>query len=107
MADRHVPGQGPELVLVEDLGDQSAIPHDRDVTALAGGYAGRFLAAMLKRVQTEVGQAGHVVSGGKHTEDTAFVTRSLAVQIDPLSQRSGHHSLEKEKGAGVLPALAE
>ena len=79
VADRHVAGQRPQLLLVEDLGDEAGVAQGRDVAALAGGDPGRLLAAVLERVEAEVGEAGDVVPGRVYAEDAAFVARSIAV----------------------------
>ena len=56
VADRHVALQRPQLLLVEDLGHQPGVAHRGDVAALAGGDPGRLLAAVLQRVEAEVGE---------------------------------------------------
>ena len=75
VADRHVALQRPQLLLVEDLGDEAGVAHRGDVAALAGGDPGRLLAAVLERVEAEVGEAGDVVPGCVYAEDAAFVAR--------------------------------
>ena len=79
MADRHVALERPQLLLVEDLGDEAGVAQRRDVAALAGGDPGRLLAAVLERVEAEVGEAGDVVAGRVYAEDPALVARSIAV----------------------------
>ena len=79
VADRHVALQRPQLLLVEDLGDEAGVAHRGDVAALAGGDPGRLLAAVLERVEAEVGEAGDVVAGCVYAEDAALVARSIAV----------------------------
>ena len=86
VADRHVARQRPQLLLVEDLGDEAGVAHRRDVAALAGGDAGRLLAAVLQRVEAEVGEAGDVVAGCVYAEHPAFVARAVAVDRVPLGQ---------------------
>ena len=63
VADRHVALQRPQLLLVEDLGDQPRVAQRGDVPALAGGDPRRLLAPVLQRVQREVGEPGDVVPG--------------------------------------------
>ena len=84
VADRHVALQRPQLLLVEDLGDEAAVAQGGDVAALAGGDPGRLLAAVLQRVEAEVGEAGDVVPGCVYAEDPAFVARAIAVDRRPL-----------------------
>ena len=75
VADRHVALERPQLLLVEDLGDEPEVAQRGDVAALAGGDPGRLLAAVLERVEAEVGEAGDVVPGRVDAEDAAFVAR--------------------------------
>ena len=89
VADRHVALERPQLLLVEDLGDEARVAHRRDVAALAGGDPGRLLPAVLERVEAEVGEAGDVVAGRVYAEDAAFVTRSIAIAENRL--RLGVH----------------
>ncbi len=86
VADRHVALQRLQLLLVEDLGDEAGVAHRGDVAALAGGDPGRLLAAVLQRVEAEVGEAGDVVPGCVYAEDAAFVARAIAVGREPLGR---------------------
>ena len=86
VADGHVAGKCPQLVFVKDLGYQAAVAHGGDVAALAGGNTGRFLSAVLKCVQAEVGESRDIVSGCVYAKDTAFITRSLAIQESLFAQ---------------------
>src|SRR5262249_8313592 len=79
VADRHVALQRLQLLLVEDLGDESRVAQSGDVAALAGGDPGRLLAAVLECVEAEVGQPGDVMAGRVYAEDAALVARSIAV----------------------------
>ena len=79
VADRHVALERPQLLLVEDLGDEPRVPHGGDVAALAGRDPGRLLAAMLERVETEVGETGDVMPWGVDAEDAAFLARTISV----------------------------
>ena len=63
MANRHVAVERPQLLLVEDLGDEARVAQRGDVPALAARDPGRLLAAVLQRVQREVGEPGHIVAG--------------------------------------------
>ena len=79
MADRHVAVERAQLLLVEDLGDEPGVAQGGDVTALAGGDPGRLLAAVLERVEREVGEPGDLVPGRVDAEDPALVARAVAV----------------------------
>jgi hypothetical protein len=74
----HLACERPQLVLVEHLRHQAEITHGHDVTALAGGDAGRLLAPMLERVESEVGEPGHIGLGRVDAEDPALVARPVA-----------------------------
>ena len=77
VADRHVAGERLEAALVEHLGDQPQLALGRDVAALAGRDAGRLLAAVLERVEREVGEPGNVELGGVDTEYPALVAGTV------------------------------
>ena len=93
VADRHVAVERPQLLLVEDLGDEPGVAQRGDVAALAGGDPRRLLAAVLERVEREVGEPGDVVPGGVDPEHPALVARAvaignavdIAVQSEPLA----------------------
>ena len=89
VADRHVALQRPQLLLVEDLGHQPGVAHRGDVAALAGGDPGRLLAAVLQRVEAEVGEPGDIVPGGVDAEDPAFIAGAIAVGREPLEGGQG------------------
>ena len=78
MADRHLALERAQLLLVEDLVDQALVAHRHDVAVLGGRDAGGLLAAMLERVEREVGQPRHLLLRGDDAEDAAFVARSVA-----------------------------
>ena len=88
MADRHVPLQRAELLLVEDLIDEALVAHRHDVAALGGGDAGRLLAAVLERVEREVGETGDFPAGRDYAEHPALIARSIAFVEDGF--RGGH-----------------
>ncbi len=93
MADRHVAIERSQLLLVEDLRDEAGVAQGGDLPALAGGDPGRFLAAVLERVEREVGEPGDLAAGRVDAEDPALVARAVAVwnaavvavRGDPLS----------------------
>src|SRR5215469_8924339 len=103
------PPPGPQLLLVEDLGDEAGVAQGGDHPALAGGDPGRLLAAVLQRVEAEVGQAGDVVPRCVYAEDAAFLPRPLAIEAEPLVGQSALSSsgLKTDAQAGRLPTCAE
>ena len=77
--DRQIAAERAQVVLLEHLVDEPHRALGDDVAALVGGRdPGRFLAAVLERVQREVRQAGDVVPGAEHAEYAALVARSVA-----------------------------
>ena len=60
MPHGHRPGERTQLGLVEHLRDETEVTEGHDVAVLARRDAGGLLAAMLKRVQREVREAGDV-----------------------------------------------
>jgi hypothetical protein len=86
VADCHVALQRPQLLLVEDLGDEAGVPQGGDVAALAGGDPGRLLAAVLQRVEAEVGEARDVVPGCVYAKHPALVAGAVAVAENRLGQ---------------------
>ena len=79
VADRHRSRQGEQLLFVEDLRDEADVAHGHDAAALARGDPRGLLAAVLKRVEGEVGQAGDVGLRGVHPEDAALVAWTVAI----------------------------
>ena len=78
MADRHLALQRAQLLLVEDLVDEPLVAHRHDVAALGRGDARRLLAAVLERVEREVGEPRDLAPRGADAEDAALVARSIA-----------------------------
>ena len=65
--------QRGERGLGEDLRDEPEVLVDQDVLPVADRDAGGFLAAVLLREQTEVREAGDVLTRGPDPEQPAFV----------------------------------
>ena len=80
VADRHVAVERAQLLLVEDLRDEPGLAQGRDVAALAARDPGRLLAAVLERVEREVGETGDIVAGRVDAEHPALVARAVAVR---------------------------
>ena len=79
VADRHVAVERAQLLLVEDLRDEPGVAQRGDVAALARRDPGRLLAAVLERVEREVGELRDLLAGRVHAEDAALVARAVAV----------------------------
>jgi hypothetical protein len=71
--------QRTQLLLVEDLVDEALVAHRHDVAVLGGRDARRLLAAVLERVEREIGEAGYLATGRDDAEDAALVARAIAV----------------------------
>ena len=57
------PGSVCSVCLVEGLGDLAHRARDAQLLAVGGGNAGALLAAMLERVEAEVGEIGGLRDG--------------------------------------------
>ena len=77
------------------------------MAALAGGDPGRLLAAVLQRVEREVGKPGDIVPGSVYAKDPALVARAVAVTENRLGQVKGRAFLGlkgRDAQADCLPA---
>lgn len=75
MPDGDMAGHGGEGLLVEHLAHQAEILEHQHLRAVGDGDARRLLATVLQRVQTVVGELGHILARSPHTEDTALLAR--------------------------------
>ena len=71
--DRELAAQSAELLLVEDLGDETHIPEGRQPPVVGDGDPRRLLAAVLQREEPEVGDPRDVPLGGADPEDSAHL----------------------------------
>ena len=72
--------QPRERLLVEDLAHQPQPLVQREPRAIAGGDPGRLLAAMLQRVQADVGEARHRVARGVDADHAALLARAVGIE---------------------------
>jgi hypothetical protein len=72
--------------LIEYLRDQAHVLVDQDPTAVADGYPGGFLTAVLQRVKAEVGQFGDVFAWPPDAEHAARVLRPLLAGEQLMSE---------------------
>ncbi len=79
MPDREVTLERREPALVEHLGDEAHVLHDRDGLAVAHGDPGGLLAAVLERVEPQVRQVRDRLAGRVDTEHAARVGQALVV----------------------------
>src|SRR5690606_9944011 len=84
-----------------------------DLLAVGRRDARRLLAAVLQRVEPEVGELGDLLTGCPDTEDAALVLRALVVRIELVRQSSvaarhvpivPHPPAHRCTGAGVTIA---
>jgi hypothetical protein len=71
MADGRAPGQSGKALLLEDVVDVTHPALVAQQRAVRGDYPGRLLAAVLQRVQAEIGQARRLVVA-ENAEDTTL-----------------------------------
>ena len=75
VADRELAVQAGQVLLVEHLRDEAEVAQRREAAVLGDGDPGRLLAAVLERVQAEVGEPRDVAAGGVDAEDAAHQRR--------------------------------
>ena len=80
MPDGHLAGQRREIAFRENARDQAEVLFHHDGLAVAGRDACRFLAAVLQRLQAEVGDTRGVALGCPHTKDRALVFGRVVVE---------------------------
>ena len=73
VADRHLPAEAGQRLLVEHLRDEPHLLDHGDLTVVGDGDAGALLTAMLQGVEAEEGEARHVALGRDDAEDAATV----------------------------------
>ena len=88
VADREVALERAQAALVEDLGDQAHVLVDQEARAVTGGDARRLLAAVLQRVEAEVGELGDLLAGSPDPEDAAGILRGLLTGDEVMCQSS-------------------
>ena len=71
VADRGLARKGLQLLLVEDVRDEAHLPQDGEVPTLGDRDPRGFLAAVLEREETEVGEPSDVPVGRADSEDAA------------------------------------
>ena len=76
------------LAAREGVADEAQAALGMEALAVEGDDAGRFLAAMLQRVQAERGDRGGV-GMAEDAEHAAFLAQPVAVEIDGLGEGSG------------------
>jgi hypothetical protein len=89
VTEGHVPLQRAQLLLVEDLVDQALVAHGHDVAVLRGRDAGRFLPAVLERVEREIGEPRDLATRCDYAEDPALIARAIAVFEKGFSREQG------------------
>ena len=71
MTDRDVARQRLQLLFAEDVSNEPHVAHDREATGVRDGDSRRLLAAMLERVEAEVGKPRDVALVRADPEDAA------------------------------------
>ena len=80
MPDGDVALHRGQRLLVEDLADQPEILEHQHLRPVGDRDARGLLAAMLQRVEAEVGQFGDLLSGGPDAEYAAFFTGRILIR---------------------------
>src|SRR5262249_6394754 len=83
MADRDLPLQAVELLLVEDLRDEAEIAQRGEAAVLGDGDPRGLLASVLQREEAEVREARDIALGRVHAEDAAH-QRTSPIWTKPL-----------------------
>ena len=71
VADRELPVEPADVLLAEDLRDEAEVAEDGETAVVRDRDPGRLLAAVLERVQPEVGEARDVAVGSADAEHAA------------------------------------
>src|SRR5262249_23281620 len=103
VADGDVPFQCVERGLIEHLRDEAEILVDQHRGAVTDCNAGRLLAAMLKRIEGEVGELRDCLAGCPYAEDSAGVLRAFFAGIELVGQPSVR-TRHKSESTGRPPA---
>src|SRR5262245_163893 len=80
VADCEVAFERAQVVLVEDLRDQTHALMAVGCAPVAAGDSGALLAAVLERKQAEEGQARHIAARRVDSEDAALVVRAIQLK---------------------------
>ena len=97
MADRRAPGEGADhAVLVEGVGDMAHRAVAVEAGAVIAGDAGRFLAAMLERVEAQCGHRGGGV-GAPDSEHAAFLAELVVVIGAGIERIGGEHGCPRAR----------
>src|SRR6185503_2551800 len=75
VADRDLAPKPAEGLLRERLGDEPELAQRRRAAVVGDGDAGRFLSAVLQRVQAEIREAGDVAPLRADADDAAHLSR--------------------------------
>ena len=85
MTDRHVAGQRFDIVLVEHLGHQAFALDAMEDTVVDAHDAAAFLAAVLQRVESVVGERSRIFNAENTEHAALFVDRSVLINSHLLS----------------------
>ena len=108
MTDRDLAAERAQLLLVEDLVDETEVAQGHDVpAAICGGDAGGLLPAVLQCVQREVGEPRDFVAGSVDPEHAALVAWPLAAIEHGHSHKDSHAFGGEPIGGAMMPAAGE
>ena len=104
MPNRDVALHCSQRLLLEDLTDQAEILEHQHLRTVCDRDAGGFLAAVLQRVEAEVGHLGDFFAGGPYAEYTAFFAGWVLVGYGLLD---GHGAAAPWRADGDLVKSTE
>ena len=101
MADRDLPVQAAQLLLVEDLGDEAEVAQDRQAAGVGDRDPGGLLAAVLEGEEAEVGDARDIAAGRADAEDAAHQAPASMTRNEGQSSLDGSaHAITAELPSG-------
>ena len=93
---RHMAREHGEVAFLEDLGDEPEVFVDGDAVVVSHGDARALLAAVLQRLQPEVGHAAHLLAWRVDAEDGAFLLGAVVlVYQEVVFDEGGHVGLQR------------
>ena len=107
MADRGVAGQALDRRrLGEMIADEAEAALGIEAPAVEGDDAGRFLAAMLQRMQAERRDGGGV-GMAENAEDAAFLAQPVGVEVEIAAQITGSASMTAPAMSGRAALVSD
>src|SRR4029453_5913583 len=101
VADRDLPVQAAQFLLVEDLCDEAEVAQDSQASRVGDRDPPGFLAAVLEREESEVGDARDVAAGRADAEHAAHQAPPSMIRNEAQSSLDGSaHAITAESPSG-------